>query len=97
MADGLGIMNLLLNLQDKYDEGQLPQGKQRSVLQRLTTFLMTPVEAAIVALKIASMGKEKNIIHQGRISKGVKHAAFSGDFQTSELERIAALKKMSLN
>ena len=27
MADGLGIMNVLLNLQDKYDEGAAAAGK----------------------------------------------------------------------
>jgi len=96
-ADGLGLVNVLLNLQDNYTQGQLLQGKSMNILQAVTKQLFSPIEALIVAFKLMTMRKEKNVIHSGRFPQGVKNAAFSLNYPLDPLEKIATDNGMSLN
>jgi hypothetical protein len=90
MADGLGILHVLLNLQDKSEEGQLALGRQHSLMERLQASLFKPIEALSVAAKIMLLGKEKNLIHQGKHPTGIKNAAFSQDVPLAKLDKKAA-------
>ena len=46
-------------------------------METVSTLLMKPFEACIVAVKLFQMGKEWNVTHQGKPASGVKQAAFS--------------------
>jgi len=46
-------------------------------MERLQASLFKPIEAMSVAAKIMLLGKEKNLIHQGKHPAGIKNAAFS--------------------
>jgi hypothetical protein len=97
MADALGVLNILMNLQDDFREGQLNMGKSWTLLQRLGMAAIKPYEAIVVAMKLASMGKEKNPIHSGKFSQGYTLAAFSQDFKIDQFEQIAFKYNISFN
>ena len=63
----------------------------------LFTFLIKPIEAVIVAFKLATMGKERNAIHSGLFPRGIKKASFSSDYDVALLEKVALEKGMTPN
>ena len=87
LADGLGLITLLMNLQDKYDKTQLPSMRKFSLLEKIYINFMTP----FITLKLILKGfildrKERNAIRSGKPLKGTKKACFSKDYSVEQIK-----------
>ena len=61
LADGLGLLTLLMNLQDTYDVKQLPQMKKFSLIEKIYINLLTPLITAKLIVETFIFEKnEKN-------------------------------------
>ena len=81
LADGLALITLIMNLQDKYDIKQLPQMRKFSFFEKLYIYALTPFVSLKILTKLLFLeSKQKNAIKNGKPLKGIKNAALTKDY-----------------
>jgi hypothetical protein len=83
MVDGCGIVSLMANLVDDFDERYLPPMKKYTLKQRIVLNLAAPFYFIKLSLQFMFQPKDKNSIHNGKPLNGIKKAAIAKDFSIS--------------